>query len=294
VLRDGPWVNTPHKIDRATVRRPTPEAFRTTVKDPTVDVIPLVSDQTAEHRPGWCTYSDAFDSPETEVICGGVNGKTATAAAVWRQGHLLHFGFDLSPDEMSEAGRHLLLNCVAYVARFTEDRPIPHAPGRALLRAGADRATSKPEPDKFYVEWYFPPAVRKAGMVEDWAGFQDWYKRHRAYLRADRAEKGSLVLDGEAMTFGTGPASPEFIPTAIKALKGERAELAATLLRRYVPDGPSGTDADKWASWWKENGPYLFFSESGWYRWYVDPLAKTRGVPSAPLRGPDRASRPPE
>jgi hypothetical protein len=148
-----------------------------------------------------------------EGICGGVNSKTATAAAVWRQGHLLHFGFDLSPDEMSEAGR-------------------------ALLRVGADRATSKPEPDKFYVEWYFPPALRKAGKVEDWAGFRHWYKRHRAYLRADPAEKGSLVLDEDAMQFGTAPASPEFMPAVVEALKGERAGMAATLLRRYVPDGP--------------------------------------------------------
>jgi len=292
VLRDGPWVNTPHKIDRTTVRRPTPEAFQNTVKDPTVEVIPLVKDQKGEHPSGWCTYTDAFDSPETEVISGGVNGKTATAAAVWRQGHLLHFGFDLSPDEMNEAGQHLLVNCVDYIARFTDDRPITHAHGRALSRAGADRATSKPEPDKFYVEWYFPPAIRKAGKVEDWARFKEWYKKHRPYLRADRAEKGSFVLDEEAMKFGVAPASPEFLPAAIKALKGERAGLAATLLRRYAPDGPSGTDADGWESWWGENGPYLFFSESGWYLWYVDPLAKKRGVPSASLRGPARASRP--
>ena len=55
-------------------------------------------------------------SPSTFVaarMCGGVNGKTATAAAVWRQGHLLHFGFDLSPEEMNEADHHLLLHCVA-------------------------------------------------------------------------------------------------------------------------------------------------------------------------------------
>ena len=84
MLRDGPWATAPHKLDRTTVTRPTPEAFRATVKDPTIEVIPLVRDPKATHPPGWCTYSDALDSPETEVICGGVNSKTATAAAVWR------------------------------------------------------------------------------------------------------------------------------------------------------------------------------------------------------------------
>jgi hypothetical protein len=29
----------------------------------------------------------------------------------------------------------------------------------------------------------------------------------------------------------------------------------------------------------------------GGYRWYLDPLAKARGVPTARLRGPMRASR---
>ncbi len=33
-----------------------------------------------------------------------------------------------------------------------------------------------------------------------------------------------------------------------------------------------------------------FFSECGTYRWYIDPLAKRRGIPSDQLRGPARAS----
>ena len=62
------------------------------------------------------------------VICGGVNGKTPRAGAVWRQGHLLHFGFDLAPSGMNDTGRAMLVNAVAYVARFTQDRPIARTP----------------------------------------------------------------------------------------------------------------------------------------------------------------------
>jgi hypothetical protein len=40
-----------------------------------------------------------------------------------------------------------------------------------------------------------------------------------------------------------------------------------------------------------ENRPYLFASDTADYRWYVDPLAKRRGVPSAELRGPKRADQ---
>lgn len=282
------------RIDRATVRRPTPEAFQKDLTSATVETLPLVKIPTAEHHPGWCVYAEALDSPETEILCGGINHKTPTAAAIWRQGHLLHFGFDLSPEEMNEGGQALLVNCIVYIARFTEDRPITHAPERALSRAGADRITAKKAPEKDYVEWYFTPAVRQQGKADDWPAFQSWYQKHRDYLRADRREKGSLVLDDDALALGVRPNRPEFFPAMIAALRdgGAKAELAAKLLRRYAPLGPGEAKAAAWQSWWEENRPYVFFSESGWYRWYLDPLAKKRGVPTADLRGSARATGP--
>jgi hypothetical protein len=39
------------------------------------------------------------------------------------------------------------------------------------------------------------------------------------------------------------------------------------------------------------NKDYLIFSDQGDYRWYIDLLAKKRGIPSSELRGPARASR---
>ncbi len=293
MLRDGPWLEQPCRIDRTTVRRPTPDAFKSKIADPTIGVLPLVKDEKAEHGPGWCHYVDGFDSPEMEVISGGVNHKTPTAAAVWRQGHLLHFGFDLSPDEMNDRGRDLLVNCVAYIARFPEDRPIPHTPDRALLRASTDRIMAKKEPDKGYVEWLFSPVVRAKGHADDWPAFQDWYRKHRDFLRADAAAKGALVLDEDAQALGVPPNQPAFFPAALEALKagGDRAARATRLLRRYAPDGPAEADLAAWQRWWSDNEPYEFFSEAGWYRWYTDPLARKRGIPTAKLRGAARASR---
>jgi hypothetical protein len=261
-----------------------------------VEVLPLVKNVKGVFRPGWCTYADAFDSPEIEILCGGINAKTASAAAVWRQGNLLHFGFDLSPEEMNERGRALLVNAIVYVARFTEDRPITYAPDRAVLRAGADRLMAKKEPGKSYLEWYFTPEIRERGHVENWAAFQSWYRKHRDYLRAERKKRGSLVLDEEAKSFGIPPNRPEFFPAMIDALRTGRPKAiqATALLRRYAPHGPSEMLAGVWQNWWEENRPYLFFSESGWYRWYLDPLAKKRGVPIAKLRGPARAIGPAE
>jgi WD40 repeat protein len=160
------------------------------------------------------------------------------------------------------------------------------------LRSGADRHVAKKDPDKSYLEWYFTPAVRKQGKIEDWPNFQDWYRKNRDFLRADRKQGGSLVLDEEAKAFGVPPHHPEFFSAAIAALKegGAKAEQAASLLRRYAPLGPKETQADAWQRWWDGNKPYLFFSESGWYRWYIDPLALRRGIPTAKLRGSVRAT----
>jgi hypothetical protein len=64
-------------------------------------------------------------------------------------------------------------------------------------------------------------------------------------------------------------------------------------MQRYVPIGP-GIDAPRelWESWLKDNRRYLFFSDAGGYRWYIDPLAKRRGVPTDTLRGAARATLP--
>src|SRR5262245_51318456 len=125
-LRDHIVFREPFLVDtNALVVRPTPAAFRPTVTNKTVRMLPLVREQKRDWRPGWCTYPDGFDlNPDIELFCGGENEKMAGAAACWRQGNLLHFGFEQSPSEMSEAGQRLLLNCIAYISRFTEDRPI--------------------------------------------------------------------------------------------------------------------------------------------------------------------------
>jgi len=61
----------------------------------------------------------------------------------------------------------------------------------------------------------------------------------------------------------------------------------------YAPDGPGGSGSrDEWTVWLSGNRPYLFFSDTGGYRWYADPLAKARKIPTEKLRGSDRASRP--
>ena len=127
------------------VRRPTPDAWRRKFKEKEVSVLSLVKDVSREYPPGWISYRGSLlDSPEVEIICGGLSERSPDGAALWRQGHLLHFAFDLAPAEMNETGKALLLNSIAYIARFTEDRPIARTPSALLTERSSEKSPSIP------------------------------------------------------------------------------------------------------------------------------------------------------
>jgi hypothetical protein len=297
-LRVHEIFRTPLPIDvQKTTAVPVPDAWKGALRGPTVEVLPLAADPKRGHQPGWCTYTYEHEqAPELEVLCGGINSKTPRAGAVWRQGNLLHFGFDLAPAEMNDAGRALLVNAVAYIARFTEDRPIVRTPcvfvqGKRLFDRGAvGRRLERADADLKELEYYLAKEEYEEVRGKTREQAAEWYKGARDYLHA--GADGRLAVDGDAKSFGVPPAGPDFLEKAIAALGDpDRGPAARRLLARYAPEGP-GADAaaEKWRSWSAENRPYLFFSDTGGYRWYVDPLAKRRAVPTERLRGPAPAT----
>jgi len=277
------------------IDRPTPKAFRPTETNATVAMLPIVRDTAKQWRAGWCTYPDGFDeNPDVEVFCGGENEKMARAAACWRQGNLLHFGFEQSPAEMNETGQRLLLNCIAYISQFTEDRPIAVTPSVfagpvAMPRAYADRRLGE-KGEVSDVTWLLSERALEQLKSVGRDAARRWYSEHRAYLHPGAELK--LEVDEDALALAAPIDRVEFFDRTIAALSrgGKDAERATTLLARYAPTEAKLSSASAWEKWLKENRPYLFFSDEGDYRWYVDPLAKKRRIPTAQLRGPKRAS----
>ena len=272
-----------------------------------VDVLPLVDNiQRYERvindfRPGWCTYYYEFaDMPDVELFCGGVNEKTPRASALWRQGNLLNFGFEQSPAEMNATGRAILVNAIAYISRFTQDRPIDVTPsvfGSEPVATTRRRAGYFADVNRFpdyHMEWLtnvFSAAALKSFNWHDRAAATAWFQEAGSWLHPG---PGNLLeVDEDAKSLGMKFDSPEIFPKAILAMRNEETKSkAASLLARYAPEGPGVTaSADAWEKWWKENSLYLFYSEMGGYRWYVDPLAKKRGVPTKELRGSARADK---
>jgi hypothetical protein len=261
-------------------------------------VLPLVASESRRNQPGWCTYTrDMPEAPEIEVFCGGINAKTSTAAALWRQGNLLHYGFDLSPDEMNESGKGVLVNAIAYISRFTEDRPImqtpsPFAGQDFMTRPHIKQLIARGDGWWDYLQRYFDRDTLTAAGVKNLGAFGKWYPTVADYL-CPNAE-GLVTVDEDAKAMHLNPGRREFFERAITALSGsgKDSERARTMLVRYAPEGPGArAKAEDWDRWWRANTDYLFFGEVGGYRWYLDPLAKARGVPTARLRGEARASR---
>lgn len=277
------------------VERSTPSAFAPYITNSTVPFLPLVRDQDKKWQAGWCTYPDGFEeNPDIEVMCGGENHKTPKAAGIWRQGNLLHFGFQQSPAEMNETGQRLLVNSIAYISRFTEDRPIAVTPSVfggsvAFPRAYLDRRLGE-KGDASEVGHFVSSELLGQLKSKSADELKSWYREHRRFLHPGADLK--LEIDADAQRLNAPIDTTEFFEKAIGALRDKRQD-AKALLTRYAPEGTDGLkSADAWKTWFKENKPYLFFSDQGDNRWYVDPLAKKRKVATAELRGPARASTP--
>jgi hypothetical protein len=233
--------------------------------------------------------------PEVEFFCGGINSKTPTAAGLWRQGNLLHFGFEQSPPEMNETGRNLLLNSIAYIAQFTEDRPIAITP--SVFAGPVPFALRYPEAIvkqadrnlKDLTNYVFGGAVAHL-QGKGRADYAKWFDEVRDYLHARPDFR--LEIDADAQALGARLGKPAFFESTLAGLRQDNTRARALgLLSRYVPEGPGvKASVEDWQNWLEQNQQYLFFSDAGGYRYYLDPLAKKRGISTAKLRGPARAT----
>ena len=314
-LREHEIFERPYKIERKMSVIPTPPDFRDEIKEGTVEVLPLVNhDETGgSWRPGWCSYSSDFaNNPDVEFFCGGVNHKTPTAAALWRQGNLLHFGFEQSPAEMNEQGKRMLLNSIVYISRFTGDRPIAVTPSVFAVPGARPRSAVARWVRQNHDDW--PGQIL---APELWANLSSlshdklaaWADANARYLHLGATRQiddlplttrrianapqqtRRLEIDGDLAALGIPFDAPDFFDKMIGELRSgnpDAVSRASRLLERYAPCGPKG-GAGAWAEWWKDNKMYAFASDAGDYRWYVDPLAKKRGIPSAEFRGVKRA-----
>lgn len=282
----------PHPIDVTATREvPTPEPWKRALPDqPTVDVLELGSVDGVFR--GWCTAGAEMRGPEVEVVCGGVNTKQPSHVGIWRQGHLLHFGFEPSPSQLNATGRKLLLNGIDYIARFVTDRPIvrvrsfvhPSGPGPSLARLehllAADDGSAAALAAMFAEPW------RSRVAALDDAAARAFVRDRRPALRVAGNEFGFSEL---ALALGIDLRSAKALGALANKLETGQREAATALLLELLPEGPdAGTTANNWRSWLRARQRYLAHDPFAMV-FRIDPVAQWRRVASEGLRGPDRA-----
>jgi hypothetical protein len=296
-LREHQVFQQPNRIPTdETILVQKPRAWKQYIRSDGIEVLPLVDDLETRWATGWSAESTGFDElPEVEVMCGAMNTKRPTAGAVWRQGNLLHFNFAQDPSQLNEVGRNLLENSIRYISRFTQDRPI------AVTRSV--RTGAKPIPVRGWLAKSFMPQLdpervpsyfneKECSFLEENGtdAFRQRFDVMRGHYFPD--EKGKLGIDADLLLWEVENDHPAMIARCIEGLAGGdgEAKRGRRLLDRYVPCGPGeSASAEEWLEWFKEHRTFIFFTDIGGYRWYVDPLAKARGVPTEELRGPARA-----
>jgi hypothetical protein len=64
------------------------------------------------------------DSPDAEIISGGINTKSPEAVAIGRHGNFLLWGFYAAPNTLTAEARKCLVNAICYIRKFDGQTPI--------------------------------------------------------------------------------------------------------------------------------------------------------------------------
>lgn len=233
------------------------------------------------------------DSPDCEVISGGVNSKGPHGLAIGRQANMLQWGFYCAPDRMTDSARHTFLNAIVYMKRFDGHGPLVGKKSRSRgwlkLYIAALRERNINPGYREYLKKKFPAGIVKQHGL-DAAKLETWRAANEEYIRGDFGEGRTrkYAVDTDLRELGLSNRKPEFLDFLVKRLGADANDaLALKLAARYL--GDHGKDAATALAWIKKNRDRLFFSDTGGFRWFVDTNRSVEA--SATSEGPSRASR---
>lgn len=231
------------------------------------------------------------DSPDCERISGGVNSKGPYAVAIGRQANLLQWGFYAAPDRMTESARKAFLNAIVYMRQFDGQRPLvekkayarswleqqvaavrklPRLPDDANQQQLLQQRNQVDEQRRQYLASWFPADLVAGGLDAD--RLERWRADNVEYLHG--AGRTKILVDEDLQKLGLSNRKPVFLDWLQRRLRADAtAELPLALARRYLGDEHGG-DAAAALAFIEQNRPWLFFSDTGGYRWFVDVNAK--------------------
>ncbi len=267
---DHPIFQGPFKVNIKTGMKPTPSTafeygkiYGYTLPEETemwtVQSKDYINDQS--YRIGMVSRPWGYlDSPETEIISGGVSGKSIDAVAIGRHANFLHWGFSASPTYLTEAGKAALANAIVYISQFAGQ----HVIARKLNESIATR-------DNVDVQKYL---ASKDAWQESMAEMRQFYITMDSIQQIAKAkvEQGEELSSLEKMYINV-PLEQRKEPTYAEYLKQRYPNLYHIF----------GDDADEYARFYEKNRGWFHPDETG-YDLDIDEEVRTLGIANNDIR----------
>ena len=276
---EHPVFNGPFKVDMTTEMRPTAA--------PALEVAEMMGESLPKEmpmllmHPNWTEEENAsgncrigmvsrpggyLDSPDTEVISGGLCGKSIDAVAIGRHGNLFHFGFAADPERLTPAGRAILLNSIVYASKFNGQKLIARKMNEGIVTRDHLPMT----------KW---ACTRKANdyINETNLTFRQMIDSVHA-VAVEKKNKGEELSRFEAIYLDM----PQMPPVVKKSFGQYLKERNPKLYEVF------GTDEAAYADYYEKNAPYMRPDLRG-YELVIDPEVRALGIPNNDIRLLDKA-----
>ena len=276
---EHPVFNGPFKVDMTTEMRPTAA--------PALEVAEMMGESLPKEmpmllmHPNWTEEENAsgncrigmvsrpggyLDSPDTEVISGGLCGKSIDAVAIGRHGNLFHFGFAADPERLTPAGRAILLNSIVYASEFNGQKLIARKMNEGIVTRDHLPMT----------KW---ACTRKANdyINETNLTFRQMIDSVHA-VAVEKKNKGEELSRFEAIYLDM----PQMPPVVKKSFGQYLKERNPKLYEVF------GTDEAAYADYYEKNAPYMRPDLRG-YELVIDPEVQALGIPNNDIRLLDKA-----
>jgi hypothetical protein len=268
-----PIFKGPYKVKLDLVEKPTPQPaleyqFEFDQPIPKTQMMWKVQNKgyqnTKGFRIGMVSRPEGFtDSPEAEVISGGVSAKSPTAVAIGRHGNFLNWGFSASPADMTEQAKKVFANAVVYISKFAGQRPI--------ARKFDERQMTR-EQTKLYKYACKPSAWKERNRSNE--TFNKVMQHMSDSLKAVQ-KAGGTIPEQYKIYLDVKLIPPVSYEDHLKASEGKYYDMF-------------GTDTLAYAKYFDENYGY-FYPDMDAYKFNIDNDVKSLGIANNDVRLLDKA-----
>lgn len=202
------------------------------------------------------------DSPEAEIISGGVSSKSIDAVAIGRHANFFHWGFGASPSGLTDAGRAALANAIIYMAEL--------GPCRIIARKNNDEIATR------------STITHAKGEIARAAWDTENKARMNFYLKVDSGQKAvkAKLAAGQPLTLA------DSAYMSIPPQRKPQPTPYADFIRQREPDlfHIFGEEIEEYNRYYDRNAPWFRPAAEAPYRLDIDEDVRSLGIANNDIR----------